>query len=240
MILGLLDVENIQVFTGQHSGPAQEDLDDIIDLLHPVLTPKSQALRDKPQRILSTAETIFSNQGYDKATISAIAKASNVAEGTIYDYFKNKEDLLLSILKLRFQKHLDALDELYETKNPLRKLRHFIRYHFHIYLEKQSFANIFVLNGIFNRRFYSSAAHRDFKKYLNSIDTILEEGKSEGVIRHTVNNRIFKSLLIGVFSHMVLRWLFVGQNPELDKASEINAVVNFLTEIVSVPHFISD
>ncbi len=233
MILGLLDMENIQFFTGQHMKRAQEDLDAILDLLHPILTATTPTIKDKPQRIFSAAERIFSQEGYDKSTISEIAQAASVAEGTIYDYFKNKEDLLHFILRFRFREHMDSLDELFEAKAPHRKLRRFIRYHFSIYLNQPSFANIFILNGIFNRRFYESTAYADFEKYLRTIDAILYEGKAEGCIRSTINNRIFKNLLIGVFSHMALRWLFVGHTPQVDKTSEINTVVNLLTKMVA-------
>lgn len=233
MILGLLDVENIQFFTGQHTRQAQEDLDAILDLLLPILTATPQPLQGKQQRILSSAEKIFSQEGYDKATISKIAQTANVAEGTIYDYFKNKEDLLHSVLQFRFREHTDSLDELFEIKTPHRKLRRFIRYHFSIYLNQPSFTKIFILNGIFDRSFYESTAYADFAKYLSSVDTILEEGKASGSIRPSVNNRIFKNLLIGAFSHMALRWLFVDKSSQMDKTSETNMVVTLLSEMVA-------
>jgi TetR/AcrR family fatty acid metabolism transcriptional regulator len=215
--------------------PAQEDLDAILDLLNPILTAHTPVIKDKPQRILSAAEKIFSQEGYDKATISGIAQAAKVAEGTIYDHFKNKEDLLHSILQFRFREHMDSLEELFEIKAPHKKLRRFIRYHFSIYLNQPSFANIFILNGVFNRMFYRSTAYKDFKKYLGTIDAILDEGKTAGCIRQTINNRIFKNLLIGVFSHLALRWLFVGQPPQVDKTNEINTVVVLFTKMVKNP-----
>lgn len=233
MILGLLDIENIEVFTGRHSGPAQDDLDAILDLLQPVLTIPPIIQRDKSQRILSAAERNFARNGYDKATIAEIAQSAGVAEGTIYDYFRSKEDLLHSLLQHRFQEHLVSLDELYAVTTPLRKLRRFIRFHFSIYLNQPDFAKTFILNGVFNRRFYEAAACDDFDAYLRSVDAILDEGKRAGSIRPAVEARLFKNLLIGVFSHMALRWLFVGQTSRTDKTSEINTVVNLLTAMVS-------
>ncbi len=233
MILGLLDLENIQFFTGQHRVQAQEDLDDILDLLQPILNAKVQPENNnKKQRILTAAERIFSEEGYDKATISEIANSAQVAEGTIYDYFKNKEDLLHSMLQYRLHEHLGSLDELFQIKTPQRKLRRFIRYHFSIYLNQPSFTKTFVLNGIFNRRFYESEAFTDFTRYLNLIDVILEEGKADGTIKPSVNNRVFKNILVGVFSHMILRWLFLGQTSQINKTSEINTVIDLLATMV--------
>lgn len=236
MVLGLLDVENIMFFTSRPGEKAQTDLDGILDLLKPVLAISPQQQYHKADRILIAAETMFAEKGYDKATIADISATAGVAEGTVYDYFKNKEDLLHSVLRYRFKEHLVSLDELFTVKTPLRKLRRFIRYHFFIYLNQPEFAKTFILNGVFNRRFYQTQAYKDFCQYLECLDQILEEGKGAGQIRPSVDNRIFRNLFIGAFSHMALRWLFVGQNAQSDKTREINDVIELLVRTVSITH----
>jgi TetR/AcrR family transcriptional regulator, fatty acid metabolism regulator protein len=232
-VLGLLDIENIQFFTGNHPEQAQEDLDPIMNLLHPVLTTSKPLIADKQQRILYAAESIFSNEGYDKATISKIAKAAEVAEGSIYGYFKNKEDLLYTMLQQRLKEHVESLSELFQITAPLRKLRRFVRYHFSLYLNQPDFAKVFVVNGVFNYEFYRTHAHRHFREYLEQVNSILEEGKAAGCIRKSVVNRVFMNLLMGAFSYMVLRWLFIGESSKADKTSEINTVVENLTLMVA-------
>ena len=234
MVLGLLDVENIMFFTSRPDEKAQTDLDGILDLLAPVLAVVPQQQYDKAERIMIAAEAMFARNGYDKATIAEISGTAGVAEGTVYDYFRNKEDLLHSVLQYRFTEHLASLDELFTVKTPLRKLRRFIRYHFFIYLNQPEFAKTFILNGVFNRRFYQTQAYEDFCRYLSCLDRILEEGKAAGQIRSSVDNRIFKNLFIGAFSHMALRWLFAGQNVQIDKTREINDVIELLVRAVSV------
>jgi len=235
MILGLIDIENIMFFTGHSNKQAHTDLDEILDLLLPILTTQPCKKSGKSKLILEAAETMFAKKGYDKATMSEISGTANVAEGTLYDYFKNKEDLLHSVFQYRFGEHIDSLDELFEIKTPLRKLKRFIRYHFSIYLNQPSFAKTFILNGIFNRRFYQSPAYADFQKYMNTLDNILDQGKKEGQIRSSVSNRIFKNLFIGSFSHLALRWLFLGQDSPIDKTTEINEVIELLVKTVSIP-----
>ncbi len=234
MVLGLLDVENIMFFTSRLGEKAQTDLDGILELLLPMLTSRPHAQNEKAHRMVIAAEALFAQKGYDKATISEISKIANVAEGTVYEYFQNKEDLLHSVFQYRFQEHLASLGELFEIKTPLRKLRRFMRYHFSIYLNQPDFAKTFILNGIFNRRFYQTPAYADFQKYMNFLDPILDQGKREGHVRPSVNNRIFKNLFIGAFSHMALRWLFVDRNSRIDKTSEINHVIEVLERAVSV------
>ncbi len=237
MILGLLDMENIQFFTGLQEREARDDLDEILDLLHPILTAHPQKRNEKMGRILFAAEDIFARKGYDRATVAEIARVAQVAEGTIYEYFRNKEDLLYSVMQFHFGNYLHSLDELFSVKTPLQKLERFIRYHFSIYLNQPSFAKTFILNGIFNRGFYKSAVYADFMKYLHIIDQILDEGKSDGSIRAAVNNRIFRNLFVGAFSHMVLRWLFVGETTTVDKTYEINEVVDLLKKTVATVTF---
>ncbi|RJP83429.1 MAG: TetR family transcriptional regulator [Desulfobacteraceae bacterium] len=234
MVLGLLDVENIMFFTSRPGEKAQTDLDGILDLLLPILAVKPQVRNDKRHRLLIAAEAMFAQKGYDKATISEISGQAGVAEGTVYEYFKNKEDLLHSVFQYRFQEHLASMDELFAVKTPLRKLKRFIQYHFSIYLNQPEFAKTFILNGIFNRRFYQTPAYADFQKYLDSLDPILEEGKRRGHFRSSIDNRIFKNLFIGAFSHMALRWLFAGQSARIDKTSEIHDVIELLARSVSV------
>jgi len=235
MILGLIDIENIMFFTGHSNKQAQTDLDGILDLLLPILATPPCKKSGKSKLILEAAEIMFAKKGYDKATMSEISGTANVAEGTLYDYFKNKEDLLHSVFQYRFGEHIDSLDELFEIKTPLRKLKRFMRYHFSIYLNQPSFAKTFILNGIFNRRFYQSPAYADFQKYMDTLDNILEQGKKEGQVRSSVSNRIFKNFFIGSFSHLVLRWLFLEQDSQIDKTSEINEVIELLVKAVSIP-----
>ena len=230
-IFGLLDMENIQCMTGHHDGEAHTDLDDIMDLILPMITrttPQSTLSNDKSRRIIAAAETVFARQGYDRARILEISRSAGVAEGTVYEYFKNKEELLYSVLHCRFQEHLASLDELFDIKTPVRKLRRFIRYHFSLYLNQPSFVKTFILNGIYNRRFYASLPYRDFRRYLDTLDAIMDGGKSSGSFNPRINNRIFKNLFIGAFSHMALRWLYVDHGTQIDKTREINAAIDLL------------
>ncbi|MFZ5573238.1 MAG: TetR/AcrR family transcriptional regulator [Thermodesulfobacteriota bacterium] len=234
MILGLLDMENILYLTGLQKEDARKDLDEIWALLNPLLTDTSRSPADKYTRIWKAAEEVFAREGFDHATISEISRAARVAEGTIYDFFPNKQELLFSIMRARLGQHLNSLEELFSVKTPLRKLRRFVRHHYSVYLSRPAFTKAFILNGIFNREFYQSDVYSDFVKYLHMLDRILDEGKSDGSIRSSVNNRIFRNLFVGAFSHLALRWLVVGKAARFDKTAEINEVVELLTTAVAL------
>jgi len=236
-VFGLVDMENIQCMAARETPQAHTDLDAILDLVLPMLRPDREhapSKNDKAGRILASALSVFAAKGYQNATIQEISKSAAVSEGTIYEYFKNKEDLLFSTLGRQFQNNLDLLDELFEVRTPLRKLKRFMRYHFTTYLTQPVFVKIFLFDAVYNPRFYVSNAYPPFKHYIESVYTILDEGKKDGSIRPEISNRVFRNLFMGIFSHMALRWLFTEKGRQTDKIEEINMAVNMLSRAVAM------
>lgn len=237
IIFGVLDWEGLSCLASQEVKETASDLEHILDLILPMITfqTKSENLElYKPNRILRAAESVFAEKGYMQATISEIANLSNVSEGTIYEYFKNKDDLLFSIPEQRFQEHIAQSDEIFKLKTPLRKLRRFIRYHFYLYMTEPNFVKVFLLHIQLSQRFYGSQAYKTFQQYTKIITDVLEEGKKDGSIRSNVNTRVFKNLFLGTFSHMALRWLILGEEAETDKMREIDEVVLLLSRAVAI------
>ena len=234
-IFGLLDIQCIQRLTLEPGAPLDDEVEKIMDLVLPMLTgaeADDQNPADKSQRILGAAEEVFALRGFEYARIQEIARGAGVAEGTVYEYFENKEDLLLSTLKHRLVDHLERLDQLFEVKSPLRKLRRFIRYHFSTYLEQTSFVKNFLLHGLFNQRFYASPVYPVFKQYIGLLGQILQEGKLQGVFRSQVDDQVFENLFIGAFMLITLRWVFIGEAPVINQLREIDQVVDLLTRAV--------
>ena len=77
-------------------------------------------------------------------------------------------------------------------------------------------------------RYYGTGAYGHFKGYVERIYAILDEGKADGSIRSEVNNRVFRNLVLGAFSHLALRWIFAENESQFDKLKEINEVVRLL------------
>lgn len=236
IIFGVLDWEVLSCLASHEIKETVPDLEDILNLILPMITITTKEKHmelDKSSRILRAAEDVFAEKGYIQSTINEIARISNVSEGTIYEYFKNKEDLLLSIPEQRFKEHIHALEEIFELKTPLRKLRRFIRYHFYLYMTESNFLKVFLLHIQLSQRFYESHVYKTFQQYAQVIMDVLEEGKRDGSIRSNVNNRVFRNLFLGAFSHMALRWLILEQEAETDKMREIDGVVLLLSRAVA-------
>ena len=185
-------------------------------------------------QILDTAVIVFSKSGYYTATVDDIAKEAGIAKGSIYYHFKSKEDLLLSIPVKRFQNHLNQLKETFQVLSPLRKLRRLLRYHFTLYLPNRDFLKVFLLDIQLNMQFYSSKAYESFRQYMQAIEQVIEEGKSEGTFRPDVNARVFRNMFLGAFTHMALRWVIFGDKKRHDKMMEVDNLVDLMSSAVSL------
>ena len=122
IIFGVLDWEILSCLASHKIKETESDLENILDLILPMITfqTKSENMElNKSSRILQAAESVFAEKGYIQATISEIAKISNVSEGTIYEYFKNKDDLLFSIPEQKFQEHIAQSDEIFKLKTQI-------------------------------------------------------------------------------------------------------------------------
>lgn len=234
IIYGTFDFEAIGCIAMKEADQSHTDLEAIMELIRPMITTKTPFdENDKKSRIITAAEKTFAENGFSKAKITKIAKQAQVAEGTIYDYFKNKEDLLMSVSNLRLQQQLEDFDEALDIKSSEGKLRRMIRLHCVMFLLNRDFLKVFLLHNQLNISFYSSKAFPTYQKYLFRIEQVITEGKAQGCFRSDVNARVFRNMFLGAFSHMALRWTLFGRDQDNDKIMEINQLVDMLLKAVT-------
>ncbi len=244
-VFGLLDLANIHHLLSETTGSLQ-DYDTLFSLVEPMIL-NSQSREacpvDKRQRILRAAETLFAQKGYENTTIQDLATAAGVGDGTVYDYFRNKEDVLFHTLKAGFQPsehrkgfqaHLMVAEDVpAQTPSVLENIEGFIRRQLLIGLIQPSFAKLFIVNGIFHRKFYDSEAFIDFNHYMKTLDQLVHTGQIEGTVRNTISPEGVRLLVLGAFSHLTLRWLISDKKTDIDKAGEINAMTDLMIRSIS-------
>jgi len=236
LILGLLDFEAYTVLVTKEIEEAAPDHQHIMSLLERIMLRRPHndcGPIKKRQKILEAAIQLFSEKDYAKATIAEIAKRVGTSEGTVYDYFKNKEDLLLTIPEERFRAHLKELSDTFEIRDSSRKLRRFIRNHFRLYLDDRRFLVIYLLMIQLNRRFYQSRAYVSLRSYIEVFENIVQEGMRDGSFVPDCNVRVFRNMFWGVFTHLCLRWFIVEKTPRDDKFSEISRITSYLLDAVT-------
>lgn len=232
IVLGTLDAESISSLNGGEIEESVQDFEEIMSLVLPMITQRSEYQASKSERILRAAEKVFAEKGFTKATVLEIAKLAHVAEGTVYEYFENKEDLLFSIALDRLQYNLDKLPETFEIKNPLRKLRRLMKYYISLFLKDREFLKVFLFQIQLNQHFYTSKAFYNFRRFYRVFEDLIDEGKTAGYIRPDVNPRIFRNMFLGAFSHVALRWIFFQEKSEFDKMQEVEQMTDLLTSAI--------
>ena len=234
IIFGAMDYEAIQYFVTREKPDAVLDQEDIMKLLDQMILLKYRTENqpaDKRQRILQAAVQAFSEKGYADVTIAEIARKADVASGTIYEYFKNKENVLLSISEEHFREDLERLKLTFSGNNSPQKLWLFMQDYFQQYLDDPNYVVVFLTMIQYNRRFYQSRAYKSQYKYVVELEKMVEKILNESNVQN-INIRIFRNMFLGGFTHMALRWFLVGHNRNFDKMKEIKEVAGLLSDAV--------
>lgn len=236
IIFGLMDYEAVRYFVTKEKPDAVLDLEDIMQLLDQMLLRKYRTENhsaDKRQRILQAAVQAFSEKGYAKTTIAEIARKADVADGTVYGYFKNKEDILLSISEAHFREHIEQLKQTFSSNNPKKKLWLFMYNYFQQYMDDPDFIVVFLTMIQFNRRFYQSRAYKSQYKYVIELEKLVQEIISNEEGAQNINIRVFRNMFLGAFTHMTLRWFIADHGQKFDKMREIKEVAMLLSDAIS-------
>jgi len=170
----------------------------------------------KRQAIIKAAIEVFSKSSFQNSSILEIAQRANVAEGTIYQYFKSKEDLFFSIPVEKTKEFCKELDlHLEGISGTFNKMKKFIWYYLYFFKTNPEYGRILLLEMRVNKSFIRTKTYNSFRKSTSSILEIIREGQGEGVVRKDINIYILRQLILGILEHMVTRWLIKGEKYDL-------------------------
>lgn len=170
----------------------------------------------KRELIIQSAIEVFSKNNFQNSTISEIAQKADVAEGTIYQYFKNKEDLFFSIPVEKTKEFSRGLElHLQGINGAFNKIRKFIWYYLYFFKMNSEYARTLMLEMRVSKNFVKTKAYKSFKPFTNRVLEIIKEGQREGIIREDVNIYILRQLILGILEHMVTRWLLKEEKYDL-------------------------
>ncbi|MBL4635627.1 MAG: TetR/AcrR family transcriptional regulator [Kofleriaceae bacterium] len=171
---------------------------------------------DKRQRILAAAETVFAENGFFYAKVSQIAKQAGVADGTIYLYFKSKDDLLISLFEVRMKQVCTAMNEtIAKDKECADKLRSFIRTHLALVNDHPSLAEVLTVELRQSSKFMKEHSNPQFAEYLKILATIIADGQSKGEFDPTVPAPLAARGIFGMVDELALAWL-LGEEQKFD------------------------
>ena len=188
----------------------------------------------KRKQIINVATHLFATSGYKDANIAEIARTAGVSEGTIYEYFHNKEDLLISIPENKLSKLLDQLTG-NEPEDELRKIIHTI---FKFYNEDHDYATILVLMLRPNKNFHCSKSNEILNEIFAAIEKTISTGQQRGIFRHNLAPSVYRALLFGSIDHIMIPWIIFNRNYNLVEVG--NEVSRLFISAISCDRLLED
>lgn len=168
------------------------------------------------QQIVQAAAEVFGNSNFQNAVISEIAQKANVAEGTLYQYFKNKEDLFFSIPAQKTEEFCDEFNlHLQGIHDAFSKVRKLVWYYLYFFKTNPAYARSLMLEMRVSKGFIKSETYGRIKAFTDKVLEIIKEGQEEGRIRKDVGVHAIRELILGVLEHRVTRWLLKEEKYDL-------------------------
>jgi TetR/AcrR family fatty acid metabolism transcriptional regulator len=172
---------------------------------------------DKHQRILDAAVKVFASKGFFQAKVSEIAREANVADGTVYLYFKSKDDILISIFEVKMREAIARFREAaLREKDARSRLLCLIRMHLEEFQSHPHLAAVFQVELRQSQRFMREYAKSELREYLDLIGEIVEQGQGEGLFRPDIPIGLVKRLIFGTIDEVVSTWVMSGMKQDLD------------------------
>jgi len=176
----------------------------------------------KFDKILNSAIKIIGEKGFHRAKVKDIANDAGVADGTIYNYFSNKEDILVTIFKVKLEEYVNlAKKELVGIDDPEEKLKTLIKYHFRVMVETPYLANVLQIELRQPIKDLRVKVRRHLKNYFNLIENVIEEGKAKGSFNKDLNVYLAREMYFGTLDEIVSTWIFKGLSWDLNETVDI-------------------
>jgi TetR/AcrR family fatty acid metabolism transcriptional regulator len=166
------------------------------------------AVADKREAILRAATRVFAENGYFNSKVADIARVAGVADGTVYLYFKSKEDILHSIFDRNTSEAIaEGREELSKIADPREKLRRIARHHLERLGSDRDLAIVFQVELRGSTKFMEEFSAAGLAEYLRLIRESFEEGQRAGLFRAELNPKLCAKILFGALDEMATNWI---------------------------------
>ena len=168
---------------------------------------------DKHEKIIEAAVKVFASKGFYNAKVAEIAREAGIADGTIYLYFKNKDDILISLFEEKINKIILRVQaEIQKIDDPVEKLRKFITMHLKLVREDRHLAEVIQVELRQSNKFMREYDPVKFLDYMNIISSVVKEGQQRNIFRKEVSPGIVKRALFGALDEMALHFVLVKES----------------------------
>jgi TetR/AcrR family fatty acid metabolism transcriptional regulator len=194
-------------------------------------TPKHSSSRpradrgDKRDLILRAAIETFAARGFFTAQVADVARSAGVAAGTVYLYFRNKDDLLISIFERTMNEAIaEGRESVARTSDPVEQLRAIARVHLERLGRDRQLAVVFQIELRQSTKFMERFSSTQLREYLGIIRDVIADGQARRVFRRQLNPTLTAKVFFGALDEMATNWILSRRKYSL--ASEADAIVD--------------
>src|SRR5258708_3216022 len=163
---------------------------------------------DKREAILRAATRVFARSGYFNSKVADIAREAGVADGTVYLYFKSKEEILHSIFDRTVEEAVaEGRKQVEATADPREKLRRIAMLHLERLGADRDLAIAFQVELRGSTKFMEEFSAAGFAEYLGLLRATIEEGQGAGLFRPELNAKVVAKVLFGALDEMATNWI---------------------------------
>ena len=200
--------------------------------------PAIERAADKRERILTAAERIFARHGFFAAKVADVAKEAGVADGTIYLYFKNKDDLLISVFERRMQQLLVQLRGALSSKHkPREQLRTFCRTYLQLVHDEPTASEVLTIELRQSSKFMKEYDNQELADFLRLLGSIVAAAQADGTIDAAIPPHVAARMIFGMLDELALAWVLAkapfggGTRPKkFDIVRAADWVMSFVTK----------
>jgi TetR/AcrR family transcriptional regulator, fatty acid metabolism regulator protein len=179
---------------------------------------------DKRDALLRAAIDTFAARGFFNAQVADVARSAGVAAGTVYLYFRGKDDLLISIFERTMKEAIaDGRRSVDALTDPVERLREIARLHLGRLGRDRALAVVFQVELRQSTKFMERFSSTQLREYLGIIRSVIADGQARGVFRSAISPTLAAKLFFGALDEMATNWILSRRKYTL--ASEADAIV---------------
>lgn len=182
---------------------------------------------DKYQAIIDAAVRVIAKHGYHNAQVAKIAREANVADGTIYLYFRNKDDVLISVFREKMGEFIHATRErLDQVPTAEEKLRELIHMHLSQLAQNWDMAVVTQIELRQSNPVVRTEIRETLRQYYRLIEDVVRQGMAEGVFRRDVDVRTIRMMIFGTLDETATSW--VMKKGKFDLLAQVDPIHRLL------------
>ncbi len=178
---------------------------------------------EKYQRILDAAVEVIAERGYFNSPVSAIARRAGVADGTIYLYFKSKDDVLRTAIDSTFEKFYRKVVDAFVTLDaPREQLEYIAQVHLESHSVNRSMAVLMQTEMRQSAKFIEEFSHHHLVKYIQMVREVVRRGQEQGIFRKDISDGVVAHCMFGAIDELLSSAVFTGREYDArDTASQV-------------------